>query len=163
MGGFWRSFYAAIALIATLALAVIAYKLSFGAAAENPTQPSTGIDYTNFVVILLTTVTVIFSVCALVLAILGIVGFRSLKKEAGKFASQQALAEIAAAFDEGGRAQLQIRKEFTDPDGHLKKWAEGRIRKEVIELLPLITDRLSRNPPDLGLDEDAPTDEGDVD
>jgi hypothetical protein len=161
VGAAWRYFYAAIAFIATLALAIIAYKLSFGASGEPASPSSTGVDYTNFVVVLLTTVTVIFSVCALVLAVLGIAGFRNLKREAGKFASQQALAEIAAAFDEGGRAQLQIRKEFTDEDGHLKKWAEARIRKEVIELLPLITDRLLKSAGS-GVDDDAPTDEGDV-
>jgi hypothetical protein len=121
-----------------------------------------GIDYTNFVVILLTTVTVIFSVCALVLAVLGVVGFRSLKREAGKFASQQALLEIASAFSEGGRAHTQVQAEFTREDGHLKRWVERRIRGEVIALLPLVIGRLSKDGLSEALDEDAPTDEGDV-
>lgn len=152
-----------MAAIATLALAVIAYKLAFGSleAEAAPTPP--GIDYTNVVVILLTTVTVIFSVCALALAVLAVVGFRSLKRDAGKFASQQALIEITAAFNEGGRAHDQIQEEFSKEDGHLKKWAARRIRQEVIALLPLVMDRLPEGRANLGLDEDAATDEGEVD
>lgn len=163
MATFWRSCCVLLAVLATLSLSVIAYKLSYGASVEQTTTSVGNIDYTNFVVVLLTTVTVIFSVCALVLAVLGVVGFRNLKKEAGKYASQQALLSIAAAFEEGGPALLQIREEFTDDDGHLKKWAEKRIRNEVIELLPLIMAGLPENRADTEIDEKTPTDEGDVD
>lgn len=158
----WRIFYAIIAAIGALSVAVLAYKLTFGVLKVPQEELSGSIDYTNVVVILLTTVTVIFSVCALALAVLGVMGFRSLKKEAGKFASEKALSEISSAFSEGGRANLQIQEEFTREDGHLKKWVERRIRQEVIALLPLVIDRL-KDKPDLGLDEDAPTDEGEVD
>ena len=154
MGRFWRIFYAATAFVSTLALVVLAYKLTFGALRPSARLPE-GIDYTNIVVILLTTVTVVFSVCALALGVLGVVGFQSLRKEAGKFASQRALAEISTAFNEGGSAHIQIQSEFTREDGHLKRWVERRIRQEVIALLPLVIDRLK--------DDDDPTDEGQVD
>jgi hypothetical protein len=163
MGAFWRYFYAGLALLATVALGIIAYRL----AASHVTGVNAGqkpvIDYTNIVVILLTTVTVIFTVCALALAVLGVIGFRSLKRDAGKFASQQAISAISSSFKEGGQALTKIQDEFTKEDGHLKKWAERRIRHEVIALLPLIIDRLSSGAGELGLDDDAPTDEGTVD
>jgi len=163
MGVFWRYFYAGLALIITMTLAVIAYKLTAGYLTKVGGTKEVVIDYTNIVVILLTTVTVIFSVCALALAVLGVIGFRNLKRDAGKYASQQALAAISSAFEEGGRALNQIQNEFTKDDGHLKKWAERRIRHEVIALLPLIIDRLPSNRAEFGIDEDAPTDEGQVD
>lgn len=163
MALFWRCFYAALALLVTSALSLIAYKLNAASFVETKSGNHVAIDYTNMVVILLTTVTVIFSVCALVLAILGVIGFRSLKKEAGKHASQQALLAISSSFDEGGRALKKIEEEFTKEDGHLKRWVERRIRHEVIALLPLVVDRLPGNRADLGLDETAPTDEGAVD
>lgn len=162
MQGLLRIFSIALALIGVLALSVIAYKLTYGVLRSPSANPEAGIDYTNVVVILLTTVTVIFSVCALALAILAVVGFRSLKRDAGKYASQQALSEISAAFNEGGRAHDQIQREFTEEDGHLKRWVARQIRSEVISLLPLVIDRL-KDSADLGVDDDAPTDEGEVD
>lgn len=163
MGTFWRYFYAALGVLATAALFVIAYKLIGGQLTNAGGTRAVTIDYTNLVVILLTTVTVLFTVCALALAVLGIIGFRSLKKDAGRFASEQALSAISSSFDEGGQALAKIQDEFTKEDGHLKKWAEGRIRREVIALLPLVIDRLPGNATGLGLDEDAATDEGRVD
>ena len=135
-----------LATVATTSLVLIAYKLTFSTVEKNPKVPQPAIDYTNAVVILLTTVSVIFTVCALILAILGIVGFRNLKRDAGKFASQQALSSIDVAFSEGGIALQQIENEFTREDGHLKKWVERKLRQEVIELLPLIIDRLPNAP-----------------
>jgi hypothetical protein len=163
MAMFWRCFYAALSLLVAGALCLIAYKLTAGLLAPIGAASPVTIDYTNIVVILLTTVTVIFSVCALALAILAVVGFRSLKRDAGKFASRQALAAISSSFDEGGRALMAIQEEFTREDGHLKRWSERRIRQEVIALLPLVIDRLQNSDPELGLDDDAPTDEGQVD
>ena len=163
MAVFWRYFYAGLALLITVALSLVAYKLNAGNFVRSDNAHQSAIDYTNMVVILLTTVTVIFSVCALALAVLGVIGFRSLKKEAGKYAAQQALSAISSSFDEGGRALKKIEEEFTREDGHLKRWAERRIRHEVIALLPLVVDRLTSNRAELGLDENAPTDEGAVD
>jgi hypothetical protein len=163
MGTSWRYFYAALAVLATVALSVIAYKLIGGQLTNVGSSREVAIDYTNLVVILLTTVTVLFTVCALALAVLGIIGFRSLKKDAGRFASEQALSAISSSFDEGGPALAKIQDEFTKEDGHLKKWTQGRIRREVIALLPLVIDRLPGNVTGLGIDEDAATDEGQVD
>ena len=81
MGTFWRYFYAALAILATATLFVIAYKLIGGQLTNAGGSRSVAIDYTNLVVILLTTVTVLFTVCALALAVLGIIGFRSLKED----------------------------------------------------------------------------------
>jgi hypothetical protein len=162
MHNFWRVFYAVLAVIAAVALAAIAYNLTSGVIERVQGPSPARIDYTNMVVILLTTVTVIFSVCALALAVLAVVSFRGLKREAGKFASQQAASAITNAFNEGGKAHTQIQEEFTRYDGHLKKWAERRIRQEVIELLPLVADRLGGTKASSALDEDAPTDEGQV-
>lgn len=137
-----KAIYLILAAIATLALAVIAYKLVYGVVKKSNSITPVSIDYTNAVVILLTTVTVIFSVCAVALAVLGVFGFRNLKRDAGRFASREALREIGTAFEEGGVALAQIELEFTREDGHLKRWVDRRLRQEVIELLPLIIDRL---------------------
>lgn len=159
----WRHFYAGLAVLITASLLVIAYKLTGEQLTPAGNAREVKIDYTNIVVILLTTITVFFTVCALALATLEVIGFRSLKRDAGRFASQQALSAISSSFDEGGQALAKIQDEFTKEDGHLKKWAEGRIRREVIELLPLVIDRLPSSAAGYGLDEDAPTDEGQVD
>lgn len=163
MATFWRIFYATLSLLAAIALCVIAYLLIAAYVTPATANSAVAIDYTNMVVILLTTVTVIFSVSALGLAILGVVGFRSLRREAGKFASAEALRAISSSFDDGGRALSKIQDEFTREDGHLKKWTERRIRQEVIALLPLVIDKITANNPDARLAEDEPTDEGRVD
>jgi hypothetical protein len=159
---FWRVFYAVLAVLAIAILALIAYNLTSGVIERVQGTAPARIDYTNIVVILLTTVTVIFSVCALALAVLAVISFRGLKREAGKFASQQAANAITSSFNEGGKAHQQIQEEFTREDGHLKKWVERRIRQEVIELLPLVADRLGGGKDASALDEGTPTDEGQV-
>jgi hypothetical protein len=136
-----------------LCLSVIAYKLTFSSLATVRSDTLETVDYTNVVVILLTTVTILFTVFALILAILGVWGFHNIKIDAGKFAQNSAIDEIRAAFDENGEALKQIQQEFQN-EGPLREWVQRQIRSEVTEQLALYT-------PEQIADEDDPTDEGD--
>lgn len=84
---FRRTFlYPALAAITTISLAIIAYSLISNVVLEVPNADNPKLDFVNVTIILLTTVTVIFSVCALILGLLGVIGFDKLRKEAGRFA-----------------------------------------------------------------------------
>lgn len=155
-----KVFYAFTALIASGSTAVIAYNMTSNASERFSAATGEKIDYTNVVVILLTTVTVIFSVCAIALAILGVVGFNNLKRDAIRLASQKASAEIESAFLEGGSALTHIENEMTR-DGHLKEWLNTRIKNYVFEFLPLSISEIKYQA--TAFDDTQSTDEGEVD
>jgi len=134
-------------------LSVISYKLTFSSLGTVRSNTIEAIDYTNVVVILLTTVTILFTVFALILAILGVWGFHNIKIDAGKFAQNSAIEAIRDAFDENGEALKQIQQEFQN-EGPLREWVRRQIRSEVTEQLALYS-------PDEITDEDDPKDEGD--
>jgi hypothetical protein len=156
-----RLFYGVLALSFTISVCIIAYYAVFSLLNGAPSKSAVAVDYNAILTVLLTTVTVIFTVCAIVLAVLGIFGFRNLKREAGRYAEAQALAEIAKAFSPTGSGTTRIEKEMMSEDGHHRQLVEKRIRAEVISLLPLIADRINVEALRLAIDE--PTDEGDVD
>jgi hypothetical protein len=161
MGLAYRLFYGVLALCFTVAVCIIAYYAVFSLLHAAPSKSAVVVDYNAILTVLLTTVTVIFTVCAIVLAILGIFGFRNLKRDAGRYAEAQALAEIAKAFGPTGSGTSRIEEEMQSEDGHHRQFVEKRIRAEVISLLPLIADRINLDALRLAIDE--PTDEGDVD
>lgn len=155
----WKIFLSTALGVVALSLFALACKAVYSLLKLSQSAQGPVIDYNNVVVVLLTTVTVIFSVFAIALGLLGAVGFQNLKKDAGKHAETQALNEITKAFSPDGVAIDRISEEFSRDDGHLKPWMMKRIRIEVIELLPLIIDRVQKDA-GKGLAEGEPTDEG---
>ena len=156
-----------LGLFLTAGVVIIAGDIMFSLLRGAPVGDTPEVDYNAIVVILLTTVTVIFSFCAIVLAIIGIIGFRNLKINAGRYAETQVVKKIEGAFQENGVAIDKIDIEFRKEDGHFRPWMKERIRKEVIALLPLIADRaLNGGDPekanDKALAAGAPTDEGET-
>ena len=156
-----RILYGVLAFFFTLAVCVIAYYAVYSLLNYAPSERAAAVDFNTILTVLLTTVTVIFTVCAIVLAILGIFGFRNLKRDAGRFAETQALAEIGRAFGPTGSGTIRIEQEMQAENGHHRQFVEKRIRAEVISLLPLIAGRINVDALNMAIDE--PTDEGDVD
>lgn len=156
-----RILYGVLATLATLAICVLAFYALHSLLIMAPSKNAVAVDFNAILTVLLTTVSVIFTVCAIVLAVLGLIGFRNLKRDAGRFAETQALAEITRAFGPSGSGTNRIEQHMLDENGHHRQFVEKRIRHEVITLLPLIADRIS--PDALRFAPDTPTDEGDVD
>ncbi|WP_428334289.1 hypothetical protein [Novosphingobium sp.] len=149
-------------VIGAISLLVIACKMAGTISTSNNSNGKVSVDYVNFVVILLTVVTVIFTVGALVLAIFGVYGFETLKKEAANFASKSAIKKIDESFEENGSASIKIRHEVENEDGHLKKWMKSHIEREVVR--SILEARSLRQIDEVSLvDPSAPTDEGNVD
>lgn len=155
--------YPVLAVLITISLGIIAYSLMSSVVLEVPSTENPKLDFVNITIILLTTVTVIFSVCALILGLLGVIGFDKLRKEAGRFASERTLQEIEKSFEEEGAASLRIEQEFQDEGSYLRRLVEKRVKAEVYELAPLFAalNRQEDNPE--GYAEDEPTDEGQTD
>jgi len=146
-----------ISLLAAILLAgVVIYRWT--TATLIPATPGSKalIDYTNVVVILLTTVTVLFTVAALALALLGAVGVRNMKRSAEEYARNNVSVEIDRAFDQGGAAYDEIRKQFQDPDHSMHRWLRNEIERQVKEQIALY------GGPESNVDEDDPADEGAV-
>lgn len=156
-------FYPALAILTTISLVVIAYSLISGVILEVPSTTSPKLDFVNVAIILLTTVTVIFSVCALILGLLGVIGFDKLRKEAGRFASERTLQEIERSFEEDGAASLRIEQEFQDEDSYLRRLVEKRVKAEVYELAPLFAALNKQDDNNDGMADGEPTDEGETD
>lgn len=156
-----RIFYGALALLSTVAVCILAYFAIFSLLKGAPSKTAIAVDFNAILTVLLTTVSVIFTVCAILLAVLGIFGFRNLKRDAGRYAEEQALAEIARAFGPSGKGTARIEQELRSENSHLRGFVEKTIRAEVISLLPLVADRL--NASSIRMATDEPTDEGDVD
>jgi hypothetical protein len=161
---FRRTFlYPALAAITTISLAIIAYSLISNVVLEVPNADNPKLDFVNVTIILLTTVTVIFSVCALILGLLGVIGFDKLRKEAGRFASEKTVQEIEKSFEEEGAASLRIEREFQDETSYLRRLVERRVKAEVYELAPLFAALNRQQDSGDGLAEGEPTDEGQTD
>lgn len=148
-------------LVSALALITLAVVHLYAMIDGPVTAKSAGVDYTVFITILLTTVTIVFSFGAILLAVIGVVGFKNLKSDAAKFAASKTDAEIRKAFQADGYAIKLIQSEFQRDDAHLKEWMQSRIRIEVIELFPLIRADLEKSLKS-GLVIGAATDEGEV-
>jgi heme/copper-type cytochrome/quinol oxidase subunit 2 len=156
-----RIFYNAIALLFTIAVCILAYFAVHSLLKGVPSKSAVEVDFNTILSVLLTTITIFFTVCAIVLAVLGIFGWRNLKRDAGRFAEAQALAEIARAFGPEGKGTSRIAQEMQSEHGHHRQFVEKRIRAEVLSFLPLFIERINDEAKSLALDE--PTDEGDVD
>ncbi|MBB3956259.1 hypothetical protein [Novosphingobium sediminicola] len=156
-----RIFYGFLAVLSTVAVCVIAFSEIRGLLQGAPSKSVVAVDYNAILTVLLTTVTVIFTVCAIILTVLGIFGFRNLKRDAGRYAEAQALAEIGKAFGPKGSGTIRIEQEMQSENGHHRQFVERRVRLEVISLLPLVADRINADALQLAMNE--PTDEGDVD
>ncbi|MBA4046357.1 MAG: hypothetical protein C0471_18360 [Erythrobacter sp.] len=122
--------------------------------------PNSGqtINYTDLVTILLTTVTVIFAIAAAALTLIGVWGFRNIKKDAGKYAANEADKEITkviqSALQPGGTFMETLGQEIQGGEGPFGQWLRVQIERQVTEQLgPL---RAS-----LVVDESDPSDEGD--
>jgi hypothetical protein len=159
----WKRTLAVIAqVVGAISLLVIACKMSTSATAYGISDGKPAVDYVNFVVILLTVVTVIFTVGALILAIFGVFGFENLKKEAANFASESAMTHINSSFKDGGAAYSKIQQEVENEDGHLKRWMKDHINQEVVRAV-LEARSLRQIDGEVGFDLNEPTDQGDVD
>jgi hypothetical protein len=149
-----------LTLAVFVCVAIISYKISFSSLTVSNISGITSVDYTNIVVILLTTVTILFTVAALFLALLGVIGFNNIKIEAGKFAKTSALEQINASFQEDGEALRQIRLELQKEKGPLRDLIERQIANEVTEKLALYS---SMQSPPFTINENDPRDEGEQD
>jgi hypothetical protein len=156
-----RIFYCVIGVLVASSLCIIAYHDIHSLLYAAPSKAAVATDFNSILTVLLTTVSVIFTFCAILLAVLGIFGFRNLKRDAGRYAEAQALAEISKAFGPKGSGTLRIEQELLNEDGHHRQFVMKRVRTEVISLLPLIADRINGEALALAMNE--PTDEGDVD
>lgn len=160
MQSFWRVVGALLALASIFAIVRIITSLP----KIIPSSDGTMVDYSQLVVLLLSTVTIIFAIAAVILTILGIVGYRNLIARASKHAESQVQKKIESAFSEGGIAVQRIDAAFDRKDGKLHPWMEERIRIEVIEIIPFVVDQ-TLNPANNGegMADGAATDEGEVD
>ena len=120
-------------------------------------------DYEEIVVVLLTTVTVLFTVAALVLGGLAYLGPRTIRREAHKIAERAVLRSIQEAMKPTGKAAKLLTDGFPPNDGAVKDWMEERIERQVISLLPLIIDRVGVKSQVGPVDPSASDDEGQVD
>lgn len=149
--------------IIAVALSVLAYVAINGMIVPVAAGSEVRTSYEDIVVILLTTVTVIFTVSALVLSVLAFIGPRALKREAGKFAERAVRESIEAAWEDEGKATKLMEKRLPPEDGPIKVWMEDRIDQQVVELLPLILDRRNVGSEVGPVDPGQPDDEGRVD
>lgn len=119
--------------------------------------------YEEIVVILLTTVTVLFTVAALVIGILAFMGPRAIRREATKYAEKAVLKSIEEAMKPGGKATTLLENGFPPNEGPVKDWMELRVERQVISVLPLILDRVAVKSSVGPVDPKASEDEGQVD
>lgn len=157
-----KYFVSFLATTIALGVLVIAYSLLFGMLVAVPEGAKVETSFENIVVILLTTVTVIFTVSALVLAILAFLGPRAIRREAKKYAEAALLAALDDAMKPDGKATKLLQQRFPPNDGAAKDWMKERIEDQVIKLLPLIIDRVGIKSEFGAVDPSAPEDEGDV-
>ncbi|KPM22137.1 hypothetical protein AAJ72_13385 [Citromicrobium sp. RCC1885] len=158
-----KYFYAALATILVIAVSVIAFASLYGTLVAVPQSGSVETSYENIVVILLTTVTVIFTISALIIAILAFMGPRAIKREARKYAETALLDALDKAMKPEGKATNLLKERFPPNAGPTKDWMEERIERQVISLLPLIIDRIDLGSDVGAVDPDEPEDEGNPD
>lgn len=119
------------------------------------------VDYNTVTIVLLTTVTVVFSFAAIVLAVLGYVGYNNLINEAGRKAEQRVLDEIDEIFGASGSASEWLESQIQKPGGEYRKFLESQIRSSVFQLMPIVLDKMEGL--GAGLADGESTDEGSVD
>ena len=157
--------YLNTALLTLIALGVgaIAFNAIYTLLSAAPQGGAVATDYEGIVVILLTTVTVIFAISALVIGILALMGPKAIQREAGRYAEKAVIKSIDQALQPNGRATKILEDRFPPNEGPIKTWIEERIERQVIALLPLILDRIDLKSGVGPLDPDEPDDEGTVD
>lgn len=118
------------------------------------------VNYVDVVTILLTTVTVVFTVAALALTLVGVWGFKTLvddaKKYAAKTADEEVQRTIQSAFDSDGIFSQGMANELRTGSGPFAEWLRAAVEREVTYQMALS----NRGEP---VDEDDPSDEGDQD
>jgi hypothetical protein len=149
-------------LLLLLALLILVGVVAYGWLTAAITPAAVGakaiIDYANFTVILLTTVTVLFTIAAVLLAAGSIMGFRTMRRGAAEYARRSVATEIDRAFEQGGAAYDEIRRQFQDPEHPLHEWLRNEIGRQITEQLALYDIAGSGGEPD----EEDPRDEGQV-
>lgn len=155
--------FAVLLTIIAIGICILAYGQIYGLLTPVVSPAKVETSYADIVVILLTTVTVIFTVAALALGVLAFVGPRALKREAGKYAEAAVVKSIDDALKVGGSAAKLMEASFPPNDGPMKDWMEQRVERHVISLLPLIMDRVGVTSKIGTVDPDVPDDEGQVD
>ena len=140
--------------LAVVGVAVLTYALAKTGLSQTLPDGDVLVDYVNVVVILLTTVTVFFTVAAIALAILGIWGFKNIKSDAAKSAEDSVKSTMKDAFEPGGVAYIEIREEIIDESGPLGRWLRQEIQRQV-------TEQLTIRRAELTINEDDASDEGD--
>lgn len=124
-----------------------------------PGDPKAGqaINYVDAVTLLLATVTVIFTIAAVALTVIGVWGFRSIKRDAIKYASEAADKEITktinSALQPSGSFMKLLREEIQRDDSPFGQWLRNEIQRSVKEQIGPI--RAS-----LAIDEEDDRDEG---
>lgn len=162
-GGEMKYIYAVLLLIIAAAVSVLAYSEVHHLLIAKPSSTGVETDYEEIVVVLLTTVTVLFTVAALILGVLAYLGPRTIRREAHKIAETAVLNSIDEAMKPKGRTAKLLAARFPPNDGPVKDWMEQRIERQVISLLPLIIDRVGVKSTIGPVDPDASDDEGQVD
>jgi len=157
--------YLLAVLLAVIAVGVsaLAFDAIHGLLTAVPNGGAVETSYEEIVVILLTTVTVIFTISALIIGILAFLGPRAIQREAGKYAEKAVTKSIEEAMNPGGKALKILEERFPPNSGPMKDWIEERIERQVISLLPLILDRIDLKSGVGPVDPDEPDDEGTVD
>lgn len=155
--------FAVLLSVIAVGVTVLAFSAIYGLLTPVPSNSRVETNFEGIVVVLLTTVTVIFTVSTLAIGILAFLGPRAIKREAGKYAEKAVLNSIEEAMGSEGKATKLLQASFPPNDGPIKNWIEERVERQVISLLPLIIDRIGIRS-DIGpIDPEAPDDEGEVD
>lgn len=157
-----RYVYSVLLAVIAIGIAILAFNAIYGLLHAVPAR-NVETSYEEIVVVLLTTVTVIFTVSALGIGILTFLGPRALRREAGKYAEKAVLRSIEDALKPQGEATKLLESRFPPNDGPIKVWIEERVERQVITLLPLIIDRIGLRSEVGPIDPDASDDEGEVD
>lgn len=156
-----KLFFGVLAFIATTSVGTLAFIEVASFVKTAPPSQTLKFDYVDIATISLTTISVLFTISAIILTVIGIIGYRNLIEGAGRFAKSQALDEIAKAFATNGDGTARIAAEMARDDGPHRKFVESRVRSEVISLMPLIADRLNKEALEMSLGD--PSDQGNVD
>lgn len=150
-----------LGFLATASLCIISFFLIKDGLVPIGSAQKPVVDYVNVVVILLAAVTVILTIFAILMAVLGFFGFDELKRRAAKYAETAADKKIDEKFSNEGFVQSRIDAMFLDPTQEFRGWLEQRIQISVIEAVPFM--QAGRRLDDNGMDRRQPTDEGDID
>ena len=158
-----RYVVAVLLFVIAIGVSVLAFDAIYGLLTSVPEPVAVQTSYEDIVVVLLTTVTVLFTVSALVIGVLAFLGPQAIRREASRFAERAVLKSLDDAMKPEGKAAKLLQASFPPNEGPTKDWVEERIERQVISLLPLIMDRMDLKSDVGAVDPDAPDDEGKVD